>query len=240
MPRMKHAFPIAALLAVTFSSGTPAASAAPLTGPPLSQPPPSFETCRATGSGTICSGTRKETYGPLDSGIVCGSGADAFSVFDQGTHLQLARRFYDENGNWLRRELHDTYKDAQWFICQRKDRPVHPAQQRDVRARRNQRHINGHRRDHHAVGQRRAGTVPDRSPGPQPVGRPSVHSWPRRPDGLLRARRRARARPPVRSPVIDNTRNGRRPSSEMDQVLAHPSCCSRRAGKSPTGAEGNC
>ena len=114
MPRMKHTFPIAVLLALTFASGSAAASAAAPTSPPLSPPPPSFETCRATGSGTTCSGTRTETYGPVDSGIVCGSGADAFSVFDQGTHLQLARRFYDENGNWLRRELHDTFKDAQW------------------------------------------------------------------------------------------------------------------------------
>jgi hypothetical protein len=106
--------PVTVLLALAFATGTAAASAAPPTSPPLTPPPPSFETCNATGSGTICSGTRAETYGPVDSGIVCGSGADAFSVFDQGTHLQSARRFYDENGNWLRRELYDTYNNAQW------------------------------------------------------------------------------------------------------------------------------
>lgn len=114
MRRMKHAVPITVLLALTFATGTTAASAAPPTSPSLTPPPPSFETCKATGSGTICSGTRTETYGPVDTGIVCGSGADAFSVFDEGTHLQLARRFYDENGNWLRRQLFDTFKDAQW------------------------------------------------------------------------------------------------------------------------------
>ena len=114
MPRMKHAFMVTVLLALAFASGTAAASAAPPTSPPLTPPPPSFETCNATGSGTICSGSRTEIYGPVDSGIVCGSGADAFSVFDQGTHLQSARRFYDENGNWLRRQLYDTYNDAQW------------------------------------------------------------------------------------------------------------------------------
>ena len=114
MPRMKHASIITVLLALAVTSGTAAASAAPPTSQPLTPPPPSFETCKATGSGTICSGTRTETYGPDDTGIVCGSGADAFSVFDQGTFLQSARRFYDENGNWLRRELFDTFKDAQW------------------------------------------------------------------------------------------------------------------------------
>ena len=114
MPRMKHAILITVLLALAFASGTAAASAASPTSPTLTPPPPSFETCKANGSGTICSGTRTETYGPVDSGIVCGSGAGAFAVFDQGTHLQSARRFYDENGNWLRRELYDTFKDAQW------------------------------------------------------------------------------------------------------------------------------
>ena len=114
MFRGKRAFPISALLVLTLASGATAASAAPPTSPALTPPPPSFETCKATGSGTICSGTRTEVYGPVDTGLVCGSGAEAFSVFDEGTHLQLARRFYDENGNWLRRQLFDTFKDAQW------------------------------------------------------------------------------------------------------------------------------
>jgi hypothetical protein len=114
MSRLKHTFPITVLTALALASGTAAASAAPPTSPALTPPPPSFETCNATGSGTICSGTRTATYGPVDTGIVCGSGAEAFSVFDEGIFLQSARRFYDENGNWLRRETHDTYNDAQW------------------------------------------------------------------------------------------------------------------------------
>jgi hypothetical protein len=111
---LKRALPISVLTAIALASGTAAASATPPTSPALTPPPPSFETCQATGSGTICSGTRTATYGPVDAGIVCGSGANAFTVFDEGVFLQSARRYYDENGNWLRRELHDTYNDAQW------------------------------------------------------------------------------------------------------------------------------
>jgi hypothetical protein len=114
MSGLKRALTISALMTIALASGTAAASAAPPTSPALTPPPPSFETCKATGSGTICSGTRTATYGPVDAGIVCGSGPDAFAVFDQGVFLQSASRVYDEDGNWLRRELHDTYKDAQW------------------------------------------------------------------------------------------------------------------------------
>lgn len=114
MSHIKRAFPLTVVLVLAFSGGTAAASAAPPSSPALTPPPPGFETCKATGSGTICSGSRTESYGPVDSGIVCGSGADAFPVFDQATHLESARRFYDANGNWVSRQVYDTYNDAQW------------------------------------------------------------------------------------------------------------------------------
>jgi hypothetical protein len=110
----KHVLAIMVLLALALAGGTAAASAAPPSSPPLTPPPPSFEACKATGSGTICSGTQTEAYGPDDTGIVCGTGPDAFDVFDQATHLQTARRFYDDNGNWVRRQEYDTYNDGQW------------------------------------------------------------------------------------------------------------------------------
>lgn len=52
-------------------------------------------------------------YGPIDSGLTCGSGVDAFAVFDQAVHLQSARRFYDRRGNWTKRQEFDTYDHAQ-------------------------------------------------------------------------------------------------------------------------------
>lgn len=49
------------------------------------------------------------TYGPDDAGIACGSGAGAFDVFDQGTHNQHAIRFYNADGNLVRRVIYDQY-----------------------------------------------------------------------------------------------------------------------------------
>src|SRR5690242_14039369 len=41
--------------------------------PPLNPPPPAFETCRATGNGAICEGTRQLTDDPAPTGILCGT-----------------------------------------------------------------------------------------------------------------------------------------------------------------------
>ena len=47
----------------------------------LTRPPPSFYTCMAVGSGTICHGTISESSGPEETGLVCGRGADAFNAW---------------------------------------------------------------------------------------------------------------------------------------------------------------
>jgi hypothetical protein len=82
----------------------------------LTPPPPSFETCKAVGTGTICSGSRVEPpYGPVGTGIICGSGATAFEIFDSGTDIQHhAMRIYDADGNLTRRVFTDDYVSAQF------------------------------------------------------------------------------------------------------------------------------
>jgi hypothetical protein len=80
----------------------------------LTPPPPSFETCRAAGLQTICEGNRTESYGPVDNGFSCGSGASAFEVFDQGVIKEHAVRYYDENGNLTRRTIHDVEPFGAW------------------------------------------------------------------------------------------------------------------------------
>ena len=80
----------------------------------LNPPPPSFETCRAGENVTICQGSRTLSYGPVDAGIVCGSGASAFEVFDSGTYDQLGIRYYDQDGNLTRRVIHEDYTFAQF------------------------------------------------------------------------------------------------------------------------------
>ncbi len=92
------------------AAGTLASAA--LAGQPVTQtlnpPPPSFETCKAVGDGTICEGTvSDESYGPVETGLVCGSGASAFDIFDGGVHNEVAKRTYDANGDLVSRVRHD-------------------------------------------------------------------------------------------------------------------------------------
>jgi len=96
------------LAAFLLASAGPAAAGQPVTQT-LTPPPPSFETCKTVGNGFICAGARTETYGPDDTGIVCGSGASAFDIFDQGIHNQHAIRFYNTAGNLTRRVIYDQY-----------------------------------------------------------------------------------------------------------------------------------
>jgi hypothetical protein len=112
---MKRPLLIAALAALGLLTFV---SAGALAGQPATQtlnpPPPSFLVCKAVGSGTICEGTRTISYGPDDTGLVCGSGATAFDIFDSGTFNQHAIRYYDNNGNLTRRRIHDNYTFGQW------------------------------------------------------------------------------------------------------------------------------
>src|SRR4051812_18758774 len=52
-------------------------------------PPPAATVVRdlqGGGGGTICAGSSVEPpYGPVSTGIICGSGANAFEIFDSGT-----------------------------------------------------------------------------------------------------------------------------------------------------------
>ena len=86
----------------------------PATAQSLNPPPPSFETCKTVGNGTICQGSRIVSYGPDDTGIVCGSGANAFDIFDSGTFKQVAIRYYGQDGNLTRRVIHEDYTFGQF------------------------------------------------------------------------------------------------------------------------------
>jgi hypothetical protein len=78
----------------------------------LNPPAPSFETCRTVGGGTIASGSRVESYGPVDNGP-CPTNP-TFDSFDQGTFDQHAIRWYDQNGNLTRRRLYQHWTFGEW------------------------------------------------------------------------------------------------------------------------------
>jgi hypothetical protein len=73
----------------------------------LTPPPPAFETCKAVGNGTLCEGAVSNELYAYDTGLVCGTGASAFDIFDSGNHNEVAKRTYDANGNLVRRVRHD-------------------------------------------------------------------------------------------------------------------------------------
>jgi hypothetical protein len=73
----------------------------------LTPPPPSFYTCIAVGSGTICHGTISESSGPEETGLVCGSGADAFNAWQTSSLVERAARYYNRDGNLTKRVLRD-------------------------------------------------------------------------------------------------------------------------------------
>ena len=78
-------------------------------------PPPSPDyTCKTVGNGTICQADSTFSYGPEDTGIVCGSGPSAFDIFDSATGDQQKTRTYDQNGNLTRRVIHETYSSGQF------------------------------------------------------------------------------------------------------------------------------
>jgi hypothetical protein len=93
----------AALLFASAGLGDPPVAAT------LTPPPPPFETCKAVGGGTICQGTVDESYGPVDTGLVCGSGRGAFGIDDSAVHHELAQRRYDSDGRLRERVRYDRF-----------------------------------------------------------------------------------------------------------------------------------
>jgi hypothetical protein len=68
----------------------------------------------ATGSGAICQGSLAPApYGPSDNQLFCGTGANAFDTLDGGVESERAVRYYDQNGNLIRRVVHFD-DDGQW------------------------------------------------------------------------------------------------------------------------------
>jgi hypothetical protein len=96
---------VSAIAAPTASAGT------------LNPPPPDFERCHASGKQTICEGNRVEPGHVEGTGIVCFEGTpDAFELTDvSGGVSQHAARWYDADGNLLRRLVSDLWLGTSWI-----------------------------------------------------------------------------------------------------------------------------
>jgi len=104
-----------ATLIITLAVLIPGTSA--LAGQPVTQtlnpPPPSFEPCKAVGSGTICFGSRTVVVND-DTGTACGEGAGTFDIVLDTTVAQTASRTYDRDGNMTQRFIQDTYRSGRF------------------------------------------------------------------------------------------------------------------------------
>jgi hypothetical protein len=81
----------------------------------LNPPPPSFLTCKALGAGTICSGTQHEVkVSEEQPELVCGSGAGAFVIHDNGDLYQRVTRWYNADGDLTRRVVRERWTPAWW------------------------------------------------------------------------------------------------------------------------------
>lgn len=85
---------------------TPVLAAAPATaGAGLNPPPPSWYSCRSTGSGTVCHGTMTFEHSAGFDGT-CPQG---FDLLENGYKEELGKRVYDRDGNLVERVLHDRF-----------------------------------------------------------------------------------------------------------------------------------
>jgi len=102
---------VVALMAIALLMLAPVARAGQPVTQTLTPPPPSFEPCKAVGSGTICFGSRTVVVND-DTGTVCGEGANAFGIVLDATVDQTASRTYNRDGNMTQRFIQDTYRSG--------------------------------------------------------------------------------------------------------------------------------
>ena len=90
--------------------------ASPASAVTLNPPPPDFETCHPGGNGTVCVGNRTSDAGLEGTGIICGIGPDAFEIFDDGGRvIAHFERWYDADGNLIRRLSKSTWLGSAWI-----------------------------------------------------------------------------------------------------------------------------
>ena len=71
-------------------------------------PPPQFNpVCERVGNGTICTVQFSDPPFAGGSGVICGTGASAYEVFQFENRSVLGHRYYDQNGNLTRRHFHE-------------------------------------------------------------------------------------------------------------------------------------
>jgi hypothetical protein len=100
--RTRTAIRSLAVVATALAATVPAPAGAETT---LNPPPPDFYTCQTNGSGTVCHGKQSGSY----SGRFDGTCPQGFDILENGFIEETAARYYDRDGNLVRRVLHDRW-----------------------------------------------------------------------------------------------------------------------------------
>ena len=107
--------PALAAAAIGVLAMSPGAVAAPPTPQDLNPAPPDFYVCKALGAGTICTGDAHDVkVSEEQPELVCGSGADAFVIHDNGVEDSRFTRWYNADGDLTQRVEHEVWTDAFW------------------------------------------------------------------------------------------------------------------------------
>jgi len=71
-------------------------------------PPPEFNpVCEKDGNQTICTVQFSDPPFAGGTGVICGTGANAYEVFQFQNRSVVGHRYYDQNGNLTRRHFHE-------------------------------------------------------------------------------------------------------------------------------------
>jgi hypothetical protein len=88
----------------------PAAFAREPVDPSTLNPPPANAVCERVGNGTICELQFSDLPFAGGSGVTCGSGANTFEPFQYQNRSVRGKRYYDQNGNLLRRHFREYFE----------------------------------------------------------------------------------------------------------------------------------
>ena len=115
MKHISHLVPALATATLGALALAPGAVAAPPAPQDLNPAPPDFYTCKALGAGTICTGSVHEVkVSEPQPELVCGTGADTFTIHDNGVADSQFTRWYNADGDLVRRVEHEVWTDSFW------------------------------------------------------------------------------------------------------------------------------
>ena len=115
MTHLSKIIPTVAVAAIGVLVTGPGAVATSPSLPDLNPPPPDFYTCRTVVGGTLCTAQIHEVKdSEPQPELVCGTGADAFVIHDNGVLDQRWTRHYNADAQLIKRVVHEDWSDTFW------------------------------------------------------------------------------------------------------------------------------